>query len=190
VKRRIETGEPFDVVILSPAPMNDLAKQGKITGLRVDIARDGVGVAGRAGAPKPDISTVDAFKRMMLDANSISYAPEATTGIHLAKVFERLGIAAEMKAKTKPQQAADRIAQAVADGEAEFALALTSSLLLVRGAEVVGMLPVELQNYLVFTASISSATNQPEPAKAFIAHLTAPEAVPVIKKKGWEPARQ
>lgn len=103
VKRRIEAGEPFDILILSPAPMADLTKQGKIAGSHVEIARDAVGVAVRTGAPKPDISTVDAFKRVMLNAKSISYAPEATTGVHLAKVFERLGIADEMTAKTKPQ---------------------------------------------------------------------------------------
>ena len=190
VKRRIEAGESFDVVILSPGPMDDLATQGKITGSRVAIARDGVGVAVRMGAPKPDIGSVDAFKRTMLNAKSVSYALESTTGVHLAKVFERLGIAEEMKAKTKPQQAAGRIAQTVADGQAEFAIALTSSLLLARGVEVVGKLPRELQNYLVFTAGVGSATTQPEAAKAFVRHLTAPEAMAVMKTTGWEPATQ
>lgn len=188
VKHRIEAGEAFDIVILSPGPMNDLTKQGKIAGASVDIASDGVGVAVRAGAPKPDISSVDAFKRAMLNTKSISYAPQATTGVHLAKVFERLGIAEEMKAKTKPQQAAERIARAVADGEVELAIALTSSLLLGRNVEVVGKLPAELQNYLVFAAGVSSASAQPDAAKAFIAHLKAPAATPVIRSKGWEPA--
>jgi molybdate transport system substrate-binding protein len=187
VTRRIEAGEAFDVVILSPGPMAALAKQGKIIGSRVDIARSGIGVAVRTGAPKPDISSVDAFKRVMLSAKSVSYAPEATTGVHLAKVFERLGIATEMRAKTIPQQAADRIAQAVVDGQAEYAIALTSSLMLIRGIDVVGKLPSELQNYLVFTASISSTAAQPEAAKAFIRHLTMPEAIPVLKATGWEP---
>lgn len=187
VKQRIEGGEAFDVVILSPGPMDDLAKQGKIAGPPVAIARDGVGIAVRAGAPKPDITSVDTFKRAMLNAKSISYAPQATTGVHLAKVFERLGIADEMKAKTKPQQAADRIALAVAEGDAEFAIALTSSLLLAKGIEVVGKIPAELQNYLVFTAGTGAATTQPEAAKAFITYLTAPEAHSVIKTKGWEP---
>lgn len=188
VKGRIEAGEAFDLVILSPGPTNDLAKQGKIsTDSRTDVARDGVGLAVRAGAPKPDISSVDAFKSTMVKAKSISYAPQATTGVHLGKVFERLGIAEEMKAKTKPQQAADQIAKAVADGEAELAIALTSSLLLARGVDLVGKLPSELQNYLVFTASIGAAAAQPEAGKALIKFLTAPEAIPVIKAKGWEP---
>jgi molybdate transport system substrate-binding protein len=187
VKQRIEGGVPFDIVILSPGPMGDLAKQGKIAGTPVAIARDGVGVAVRTGAPKLDIGSVDAFKRTMLNAKSISYAPQATTGVHLAKLFERLGIAEEMKSKTKPQQAADRIPQAVADGEAELAIALTSSLLLAKGVEVVGKLPAELQNYLVFTASVGASAKEPEAAKAFIRHLTAPEAHAVIKAKGWEP---
>ena len=187
VKQRIETGEVFDVVILSPGPMADLNKQGKIAGPHVNIARDGIAVAVRAGAPKPDVSSVDAFKRAMLAAKSISFAPEATTGVHLAKVFERLGIADIMNTKTKPQQAAARIAQIVAEGEAELAIALTSSLLLVRGIEVAGTLPAELQNYLVFMAGVSATSPQPAAAQAFIAHLTAPAAVPVIKSKGWEP---
>ena len=190
VKRRIEGGEAFDVVILSPGPMDDLSKQGKIAGSYVKIARGGVGVAIRAGALKPDIASVDAFKRTMLNAKSISYAPEATTGVHLAKVFERLGIAEDMRAKTKPQQAAERIAQAVADGEAELAIALTSSLLLSRGVDLIGNLPSELQNYLVFTAGIGAAAAQPDAAKAFIKHVTAPTAAPVLKAKGWEPFTQ
>ena len=188
VKARIEAGEAFDVVILSPGPTGDLAKQGKIAaGSSADVARDGVGVAVRAGAPKPDISSVDAFKSVMVKAKSISYAPQATTGVHLGMVFERLGIAEEMKAKTKPQQAAEQIAKAVADGEAELAIALTSSLLLARDVDLVGKLPSELQNYLVFTASISAAAAEPEAAKAFITYLTAPEAAIVMRAKGWEP---
>lgn len=188
VKARIEAGEAFDIVILSPGPTDDLAKQGKIAaGTRADVARDAVSIAVRVGAAKPDISSVDAFKSTMVKAKSISYAPQATTGVHLAKVFEHLGIAEEMKAKTKPQQAAEQIAQAVADGEVELAVALTSSLLLARGVDLVGKLPSELQNYLVFTASIGAGAAQPEAAKAFIKYLTAPEAIPVIKAKGWEP---
>lgn len=190
-KRQIDAGEVFDLVILSTETMDQLAKQGKIAaGPRAEIARAGVGVAVRTGASKPDIKSVDAFKRSLLNAKSISYTPGSETGAHLAKVFERLGIAEEMKARTKAQQATERIAQAVADGEAELAIAVTSSLLLVRGVELVGEIPPELQNYLMFEASVGAAARQPQAATALIKFLTSPEAVPVIKAKGFDPGTQ
>lgn len=108
MKRQIESGEAFDLAIVPGALMDDVTKQGKIAaGTRAEIARVGMGVGVRAGAPKPDISSVDAFKRALLNAKSVTYAPEGATGIHLVKVLERLGIAEQMKAKTKPQQVAE-----------------------------------------------------------------------------------
>ena len=146
-----------------------------------------MGVGVRAGAPKPDISSTDAFKRAMLNAKSVSYAPEGFTGIQVAKVFERLGIAEQMKPKTKPQQTAAGVPQAVAAGEAELGLIVTTVLLSVRGVELVGPFPPELQNYLVYSAGVVAAGKQPDAAKALIKHLTAPKAVAVIKAKGFEP---
>ena len=182
-KRQIDAGEAFDLVILSVETMDQLAKQGKFAaGPRPEIARAGVGIAVRTGASKPDISSVDAFKRSLLNAKSISSAPGTENGEHLARVFERLGIAEEMRAKIKPPQAPKSIAQAVADGEAELAIAVTSNLLLVRGVELVGKIPPELQNYLVFTAGVSAAAKQPDAARALIKHFTSPEAVPVINE--------
>jgi molybdate transport system substrate-binding protein len=105
-------------------------------------------------------------------------------------VFARLGITEEMKAKTKPQHAAEHVARAVVDGTAELAIGLTGSLMLVPGVEIVGRLPPELQNELVFTAAIGAAAAQPEVAKAFIAHITALEAAPVLRSKGWEPVQR
>lgn len=188
MKRQIESGEAFDLAIVPGALMDDVTKQGKIAaGTRAEIARVGMGVGVRAGAPKPDISSVDAFKRALLNAKSVTYAPEGATGIHLVKVLERLGIAEQMKAKTKPQQVAERIAQAVADGEAELGFAVTTVLLSLRGVELAGLFPPELQNYLVFTAGVGTAAKQPDAAMALIKHLTAPNAVPLIKAKGMEP---
>ncbi len=190
LKRQIEAGATFDLVILSRALIDDLIKQGKIAAAtRAEIARAGVGVAVRSGAPKPDISSVDAFKRALLDAESITYVLESTTGIHLAKVFDGFGLREQMKAKTKPQQVPERVPQAVAGGEAELGLALTS-VLTVRGVEIAGLLPLELQNFLVFTAGVGTAARQPDGAKALIKHLTAPEAIPVIRAKGWERVTQ
>lgn len=188
-KRKIEAGEEFDLVILSLETMDDLVKLGKIAaGPHTEIVRAGVGIAVRTGASKPDFNSVDAFKRSLLNAKAISYTPGSETGEHLAKVFERLGIAEEMRTRTKPQQTTERIAQAVADGEAELAIAVTSSLLLVRGVELAGKLPPELQTYLVFTAAVGVSTKHPEAAQAFVKYLTPPETAVVIKASGWEPA--
>ena len=187
-KPKIEAGEAIDLIILSLETMEDLAKQGKIaTGPHAEIARAGVGVGVRTGASKPDISSIDAFKHSLLNAKSISSAPRTETGEHLAKVFERLGIAEEMRSKTKPQQAVDRVAEAVANGEAEIAIQVTS-LLVIRGVDLVGKIPPELQNYLVFLAGIGIAAKQPEAARAFIKYLTSAEAAPAIRARGWEPA--
>jgi len=189
VKRRIGAGEAFDLLVTGSRGLDDYTKQGKINAdTRTEIARVGMGVGARAGAPKPDISSVDAFKRALLNAKSVTYNPEGVTGIHLARVFERLGIAEQMKAKTKPQKVAGRTAQVVATGEAELGFGLTTSLLSVRGVELVGPFPPELQRYIVSTAGVAAAAEQPEAAKALIKFLTSPAATVVIKAKGMEPA--
>jgi molybdate transport system substrate-binding protein len=187
-KPKIEAGEAIDLIILSLETIDDLAKQGKIAvGTRADIARTGLGVAVRTGATKPDINSIDTFKRSLLNAKAISWAPRTETGEYLATVFERLGIAEEIRARTKPQQAVDRVAKAVAEGEAELAITVTS-LLMIPGVELVGKIPPELQTYLMFTAGVGVAAKQPEAANALIKYLTSPEAAPVIKARGWEPA--
>jgi len=191
MKRQIDSGEAFDLAILNVGLMNDVTNQGKIVAAtRTEIARTGMAVSTRAGAPKPDISSADAFKRALLNAKSVAYAPEGATGTHLAKVFDQLGISEQMKAKTKPQQSTDGTVQAVASGEAELGFALPTVFLSGRGVELVGPFPSELQNYVVFTAGVGSAATQPDAAKALIKHLTAPNAVPVLKAKGMEPAAQ
>ena len=177
-KRQIEAGSDG---------VDDLIKQGKIAGdTRVDIARVGIGVAVRDGAPKPDISSVDAFKNTLLNVKSVTYTPEGATGTHLAKVLDRLGIAEQVKGKTKPN-APDRVPQVVAAGEVELAIGNTPSLLSAKGVQVVGLLPAELQNYFINTAGVGSAAKQPDAAKDLIKHLTTPEAAAVIKAKGMEP---
>lgn len=190
LKRQIEGGEDFDVVILSPSLIDDLIKQGKVAaGTRAAIARSGVSVAVRAGAAKPDIGSVDKFKRALMDTKSITYVLESETGLHLAKVFDQLGIREQMKSKTMPQQEPGRVPRAVAEGQAEFGLALTS-VLAERGVELAGLLPAELQNYLVFTAGASAKAKDPEAAKSLIAFLTAPEIAAVLSAKGWERVAQ
>ena len=183
-KKQIEAGEAFDLVIIDSGEVDDLIKQGKIAGdTRVDIVRAGIGVAVREGAPKPDISSVDAFRNTLLNVKSVTYA---STSTHLPKVFDRLGIAEQMKGKTKPN-ALVRVPQVVAAGEVELAIAGIPTLLSVKGVQVVGLLPAELQNWFVNTAGVSAAAKQPDAAKALIKHLTAPEAAAVIKANGMEP---
>ena len=187
-KQQIEAGETFDLAILTTPVIDDLTTQGKVAGgTRAVIARSGIGVAVRAGAPSSDISSVEAFKRALLNAKSVTYAPEGAIRIHLPKVFDRLGIAEEIKVKTKPQKSVDRVLQAVADGEAELGFATIGAILSVRGVKVLGPFPPELQNYVVFTAGVGAAAKEAEAARALIKFLTAPAAVPVIKAKGMEP---
>jgi molybdate transport system substrate-binding protein len=188
LKRQIEAGETFDVVILTPALVEDLVKQGKVApGTQSDVAKAGIGVAGRAGAVKPDIGTAEAFRRALLNAKSIVYSKEGQSGTYMASLIERLGIAAEMKPKTVLETRSGHSAIAVVEGKAELGFALISEILPVSGAELVGPLPAELQNYVVFTAGISPSAQDAEAARAFINFFTTPSALPVLKSKGMEP---
>jgi molybdate transport system substrate-binding protein len=186
VKRRIDAGETFDVAILLPPLIEDLIKQGKIAaGTRADIARSGMGVGVRAGAPKPDIRSVEAFKRALLDAKSVAYSKEGASGVYFLGLLERLGIAEGMKPKLKPTSA-DTLANAVPSGEAEM-IVVPITVIMVPGAELVGPLPTELQTYINFSAGVGTAAKEPDAAKVLIKFLTAPAAVPVLKAKGMEP---
>lgn len=185
LKRQIDDGERFDVAILTTPLLDDLIKEDKIAaGTRADIARSGLGVIVRAGTPKRDISSVDAFKRAMLDAKSFSYAKQGATAVHVARMFERLGIAEQMKSKLLPVSLAS---QSVATGETELGLVVISALGSVPGVELLGPLPPELQNYVGFTAGVSATAKEGEAGKAFINFLNAPAAIPTLKAKGMEP---
>jgi molybdate transport system substrate-binding protein len=196
MKRQIESGEVFDIAIVPASLLDEVSKQGKIVaGTRTEIARVGFGIGVRAGAAKPDVSSLEAFKNTLLAAKSISYVPEGVTGMQLTAAFERLGIAEQMKAKTKAQQLPEQVRAAVASGEAElgFALAniLTSGtgvqLASGGGVELAGVFPAELQSYVVQTAGVSANAKEPDAAKALIKLLTAEESAAVIKAKGMEP---
>ena len=178
----------FDVAILSPALIDDLIKQGKMAAdTRATVGRTGVGVAVRVGASKPDISSVDAFKRTLLNVKSVGYPKGGASGAHFLSVLDRLGIAEEMKPKLKPFEGAGPPVEAFAAGEPELVVSGTSLVPTMPGAEPVGGFPAELQAYIVFTAAVSATAKQPEAAKALIQFLTAPAALPVIKAKGLEP---
>ena len=192
LKDRIQGGEMVDVTILPRPAMDPLVAQGKVAAATVAIfARSAVSVAVRAGAPKPDISTAEALKRAMLAASSVSYADPARgggSGIHFAGVLARLGIAEEMKPKTKLVPGAESV-QLVAKGEAEIAVVNTPVILGEPGVELVGPLPAELQNTtdFVFFVGVGVTAKEPEAAKTLIQYLLGPDAARVIKAKGLEP---
>jgi molybdate transport system substrate-binding protein len=184
LRRKIEAGETFDVAILNPPVLDALIKQGKIAaGTRADIGSAGLGVAVRAGAPKPDIGSVEAFKRTLLNAKSVAYPGEGASGIYFAGLLDRLGIAEDMKAKLKPMPAEDTV-EVVARGEAEIVVVIASRIFNVPGVELVGPLPAELQTSIGIAAAVGATAKEPEAAKALIQFFTAPAAAAVLKAKG------
>jgi molybdate transport system substrate-binding protein len=167
--------------------IDDLARQGKVApGSRADLARSGIGVAVKSGAPKPDIGSVDAFRRTLLSAKSIAYTATGASGIYFAGVTEKLGIGAEVKAKAKTP-AGGHVAELVARGEAEMAVQMISELRGVPGADYVGPLPGDLQMYTVFSAGIFAGAKEAEAAQALIRFLSTPDAAATYKAGGMEP---
>jgi molybdate transport system substrate-binding protein len=183
--RRINAGEAFDVAVSGKATIDELTKHGKVAGSTV-IARSGMGIAARPGTSKPSLGSVDAFKRTLLNAKSIAWDPEGTTGKHVTSILERLGITAEMKPKLKAHQGADRVISAVAAGEADFGFVSIATVAPGSGAEVVGAFPRELQDYVIYTAAVSTATKDANASKALISFLAGEKATAVLKAKGLE----
>ena len=187
LKQRIEAGEPFDLAVLTPAFFDELIEQGRIVpNTRAVIARSGLGIAIRSGARKPDISTVEAFKRALLDAKSIAYAKEGAAGVAFTALIPRLGIGEDLKSKTKLTVTGEQVGEAVAHGEAEFGVLPVSEILPARGAELLGTFPTDVQTYIVMTAGVSASARQNDAARELVAFLMAPASLPVIKAKGME----
>jgi molybdate transport system substrate-binding protein len=188
LKRRIEAGDPFDVAVLPPDMADDMVRRGKLAaGSRVDLGRTGLGVAVRKGAPKPDIGTVDAFRRALLAVPTVAYADGGASGVQVHGILARLGIAEAVTQKLRPYPAGGAV-EAVARGEADLVVIGVSPILDVPGVELVGWLPPELQSYIVFTGSIAAAARQADAARALLTLLTSPAAVALFKAQGFEPA--
>jgi len=191
LKQRIEGGEAFDVAIITPGVVDELSGKGKIaSGSKVNIASVGVGVAVKEGAPKPDISTVDKFKEAVLAAKTVAYIDPASggsSGIYLEKLFEKLGIADQVKPKAKLKKGG-HVADLIVSGEAELGIHQISEIIPVTGAVLVGPLPKEIQNTTTYAAGLSPSPKDKDAAQALIKAFTAPSAVAVYKAKGMEPA--
>jgi molybdate transport system substrate-binding protein len=188
--RRIEAGEKFDVVLISPSGLDRLAKAGKIvTGSETKVAKVGVGVAVKAGAPKPDISTVAAFKAAMLKARAVAYIDPAaggSSGIYVAKLFKTLGIADAIAPKAVLVNGG-LAAEAVADGRADIVVHQISEILMVPGVTLVGPLPAEIQSETVYAGAVGTASASPDSARALLAALAGPAARSVLIDKGMTP---
>ena len=190
VRKRVLDGETADVLILSRPVMEELQKQGKLTPDAItNIAGTAVALVVRAGAPKPDISTVDALKKTLLDAKSIAYSDPAkggASGVYFAKVLDRIGIADQVKAKTILVAGA-LAPEVVAKGEAEIGCAQTSEIVPVAGTQLVGGLPGELASITLFAGALMPGSKAPDAAKSLIQFLTGPAAAPLLKAKGFQP---
>ena len=187
IMKRIKAGESPDLVVVAANSLDELIKAGKVApGSRVDLAKSGVGVAVRAGAPRPDISSGEALKRALLSSKSIGYST-GPSGLYIASLFERWGIAEQVKPRLKQVAPGVNVGELVARGEADIGFQQVSELLPVQGIQYLGPLPPDIQLTTVFSGGIPVGAKQPAAAKALVQFLTAPAAVPVIRKKGMEP---
>ena len=188
--KRIEAGEAFDLAVLTPSAVDNLSKKGKLVpGSGRNLARVGIGVVVKEGAPKPDIGSVDAFKKALLAASSIAYIDPAaggSSGIYVAGLLERLGIAAEMKGKSR-LISGGAVAEHVARGEAELGIHQISEILPVKGITLVGPLPAEIQSYTIYAAGVSINAKQADAAKDLLKALTGPSVAEVLRSKGMDP---
>ena len=187
VPNRIARGEPVDVVIVVGDALDKLIKDGKVVASsRSDLARSLIGAAVRAGAPKPDISSVEAFKKTLANATSIAYSDSAS-GVYIDTVlYKRLDVSDEIRAKSK-MIPAEPVGEIVARGDAELGFQQMSELIPIKGIDVLGPIPVEIQKVTVFSAGLAASAQEPEAGAALIGFLSAPTAAPFIRKNGMEP---
>ena len=187
LKRQIDGGEPFDLAILTPSLIDDLVKRGTVAAdSRTTLARSGIALGIRAGAPKPDIRTTDAVKRTLLASKSIAYAKEGAGGVFFTDFMQKVGLTEGLKSTVRPTASGEEASAAVVRGEADFAVLPMSEILTIRGLEVLGTFPPDVQGYAVMVAGVSSRTPRGAFARDLIKFVMAPTALPVLKKRGME----
>jgi molybdate transport system substrate-binding protein len=185
---QIAKGPTGDLAILTDEAIDDLIRQGRIVpGSRVDLARSAIGIAVRAGAPKPDIGSADALKQALLSARAISYSKTGISGVYFPTVLERLGITEAMRSKVVIPPPGVLVGEIVVKGEADLGVQQISELLPVPGIEIVGPLPAELQKLTVFSAGLFTGAKDTQAAKTLVTMLTAPAARALYQRKGMEP---
>ena len=186
MKRMAAGAEVHDLVVISTTELDDLIKQGKlVAGSRVDLAKSGIGVAVRAGAPKPDIGSLDALKRALLAAKTVGYT-SGPSGVYMGQLIERMGIAADTKPKVRSVPSGGTIGTIVASGECEIGFQQVSELVHIEGTDYVGPLPAEVQRVTVFSSGILTGALNPGGAKALQQFLTTPNAAATMRKHGLE----
>jgi molybdate transport system substrate-binding protein len=186
LRTRIEKGESFDVAILTPAFIDELISKGRIApGTRTDVARTGLGLMIRAGAPKPDVSTADAFRKTLLSAKSITYVTTGASGVAFLATVEKMGLTDAIKAKSKPAANGDEVNANVLSGAAEFAVLPVSEILPVKGAELGGAFPAAVQTYIVMAAGVNAGAKSAV-GREFVTFLTSAANTPVVRAKGME----
>jgi molybdate transport system substrate-binding protein len=187
LRRRIDAGEPFDLVIMTTTLVDEEIKTGKLTAdSRTFIARSGLGVSIRSGAKKPNIATVDAFKRALLNADSITFAQQGASAQPFELLVAKLGITAQLRPKYNLRNTAAEVGEAIASGVVELGIAPVSEILPVRGVDLVGPFPKDVQNYVEMTGAVSTSAKTKDEAKKLLAFLVAPGNLPVFKMKGME----
>jgi len=187
LRKRIDAGEPFDLVIMTTALVDDEIKAGKLSNDgRTFIARSGLGVSIRAGAKKPNIATVDNFKRALLDADSITFAQQGASAQPFEVLVAKLGITSQLRPKYNLRNTAAEVGDAVATGIVALGIAPVSEILPVRGVDLVGPFPKEVQSYVEMTGAVSASAKQKDEAKKLLAFLVAPANLPVFTAKGMQ----
>ena len=185
IVKRVGAGEVADIVIIPAARIDDFVKQGLLVG-RIDLARSGVGVAVRTGAPRPDVSSAAALRNTLLAARSIVLS-SGPSSVYLPTLFQKMGIAEQIKPKIIQVGPGPPVGEAVARGEGEIGFTQISELMSVKGADYLGPLPADVQFITVFSAGLHTAAPAPDAARALIKFLTAPDTAPVLKRHGMEP---
>ena len=187
VRKRVLDGEAFDVAVLNPPVLDELIKAGKVRGdTRTVIGRIGIGVGIKQGAPRPDLSTAEGFKKALLAARKVAYPEEGASGIYFANLVKRLGIEEEMKSRLMPMPGEYNV-EVVADGQADMVVVVASRIYGVKGVDMVGLLPDELQTWIGFAAGVSVGAKDPDLAGKLVKALAAPSAEPFLRQVGLQP---